>query len=49
MNNMIEIFNADGEKISATQLLKDLKEAESQIEKGVFLTFEELEEEIQVL
>ena len=49
MNNIIEGFNADGERISAIQFLKDLKEAESQIEKGDFLTYEELEEEIQVI
>jgi len=46
---MIEGFDAKGEKISAKQFLKDLKEAERQIEKGDFLTFEELEEEIQDL
>ena len=46
---MIEGFDAKGEKISANQFLKDIKEAESQIEKGVFLSLEELEEEIQAL
>jgi len=45
----MEGFDAKGEKISANQFFKDIKEAKSQIEKGVFLTFEELEEEIQIL
>ncbi len=33
-------------KISANQFLKDLKEAEFQIEKGDFLTMDEMEKEI---
>jgi hypothetical protein len=38
-------YEADGRQITANKFLTDLKEAESQIESGDFLTLEELEKE----
>lgn len=42
---MIVGFDAKGGEISANQFLKDLKEAEFQIEKGDFLTMDEMDKE----
>jgi len=42
---MIVGFDAKGGEISVNQFLKDLKEAEFQIEKGDFLTMDEMENE----
>ena len=46
---MIVGFYAKGGEISINQFLKDLKEAELQIEKGDFLTIDEMEKEAQLL
>ena len=43
---MIAGFDAKGGEISVNQFLNDLKEAELQIEKGDFLTINEMEKEI---
>ena len=40
---MIVGFDAKGEEISVNQFLKDLKEAEFQIEKGDFFTMDEMD------
>lgn len=42
---MIVGFDAKGGEISVNQFLKDLKEAEFQIENGDFLTMDEMEKE----
>jgi hypothetical protein len=42
-------YEADGKKITANKFLADLKEAESQIKNGDFLTLEELEKEAEIL
>jgi len=44
---MIVGFDAKGGEISVNQFLKDLKEAEFQIEKGDFFTMDEMEKEIE--
>ena len=44
---MIVGFDAKGGEISVNQFLKDLKEAELQIEKGDFLTIDEIEKEAE--
>jgi hypothetical protein len=44
---MIIGFDAKGGEISANQFLKDLKEAEFQIEMGDFLTMDEMEKEAE--
>jgi len=44
---MIVGFDAKGGEISATQFLKDLEEAEFQIEKGDFLTMDEMDKEAE--
>ena len=44
---MIVGFDAKGGEISINQFLKDLKEAELQIEKGDFLTIDEMDKETE--
>jgi hypothetical protein len=44
---MIVGFDAKGGEISANQFLKDLKEAELQIEKDDFLTMNEMDKEAE--
>jgi hypothetical protein len=43
---MIVGFDAKGGEILVNQFLKDLKDAEFQIEKGDFFTMDEMEKEI---
>ena len=45
-NNMVVVgYHPDGTPITKLELLKDIKEAEEQIEKGKCLSIEELERE----
>lgn len=44
-NNPIVGYGASGEPLKKSQLIADIKEAEAQIERGEYLSIEELEQE----